>query len=253
VFDTAFHCTLPEAASTYAVPYEWRHRGIRRYGFHGTSFRWASARAAQLLQRPGDPDLRLILCHLGGGCSLCATVGGRSIDTTMGFTPLDGIAMSTRSGSIDPSIVLYQWRRGMSADEIERVLNEESGLQGLSGLPGDTRLILPQADAGNARAKLAINVFVHRLRAGIGQMLAALGQPPHAIVFTDAISEDEPRIRETACAAFAFLGLRLDAKKNCASPLDTDIATSHSTVRALLIKSREAWQIVRECHPLLQR
>jgi acetate kinase len=152
VFDTAFHRTLPEAAAVYAGPHDWLGRGIRRYGFHGTSFRWASRQAARLLDRPNDPELRLILCHLGGGCSLCATVGGRSIDTTMGFTPLDGIAMSTRSGAIDPGILIYLLREGTSADELEETLNKESGLKGVSGLPGDTRVVLPAAKNGDARA-----------------------------------------------------------------------------------------------------
>jgi acetate kinase len=251
VFDTAFHHTLSEAAATYAGPYEWIEKGIRRYGFHGTSFRYASQRAAQLLGRADDSQLRLILCHLGGGCSLCATIGGRSIDTTMGFTPLDGLAMSTRSGAVDPGILLYLLRQGASADELEKMLNKQSGLKGLSGLSGDTRVLLPAAESGDDRARLALDVFIHRLRAGIGQMLASLGDMPHALVFTDAISEDEPSIREAACAPFAFIGLQLDPQKNAASSLDTDFAAEGSRVRALLIKSREAWQIARECHALI--
>ena len=251
VFDTAFHRTLSEPAATYAGPYHWLEQGIRRYGFHGTSFRWAAPRAAQLLNRQNDDELRLIVCHLGGGCSLCATRVGRSIDTTMGFTPLDGVVMCTRSGSVDPGILLYLARQGATIDEIERALTKESGLKGLSGLPGDTRIIIPEANRGNPRAALAMNVFIHRLRAGIGEMLAALGQSPHAIVFTDVIGETEPGIRLAACEAFAFLGLRLDPLKNAASPCDADIAASESTVRVLLIRSREAWQIARECFALL--
>ena len=250
VFDTAFHKTLAPAAFTYAGPREWLARGIRRYGFHGTSFRWASERAAQLLGRAGDRELRLILCHLGGGCSLCATVGGRSIDTTMGFTPLDGIAMSTRSGAVDPGILIYLMREGATAGEIERTLNQESGLKGVSGLSGDTRILSPRAAQGDPHAKLALDVFLHRLRAGIGQMLAALGTPPHALVFTDAIAESEPALRAAACETFAFLGLQLDAARNAASPLDADLASEKSAVRILLIASREAWQIARECHAL---
>ena len=251
VFDTAFHRTLSEVAATYAGPHEWLTKGIRRYGFHGTSFRYASQRAAQLLGRADDSQLRLILCHLGGGCSLCATIGGRSIDTTMGFSPLDGLAMCTRSGAVDPGILLYLLRHGASADELEKMLNKQSGLKGLSGLNGDTRVLVPAAGRGDDRARLALDVFIHRLRAGIGQMLASLGDMPHALVFTDAISEGEPSIRESACAAFAFLGLQLDPQKNAASSFDTDFATKDSRVRALLIKSREAWQIARECHALI--
>ena len=208
----------------------WIDQGIRRYGFHGTSFRYASGRAAQLLGRINDPKLRLILCHLGGGCSLCATVGGRSIDTTMGFTPLDGIAMCTRSGAVDPGILLYLLRQGVSTDDLEKLLNKESGLKGLSGLSGDTRVLLPAATRGDDRARLALDVFIHRLQAGIGSMLASLGDVPHALVFTDAISEDEPSIRAAACAPFAFLGFDLDMQKNDISPLDADLATEISAV-----------------------
>lgn len=251
VFDTAYHRTLAPEASTYPGPREWLGQGLRRYGFHGTSFRWASAQAARLLGRVGDPELRLVICHLGGGCSLCATRGGVSVDTTMGFTPLDGIAMCTRSGSVDPGILVYLMRRGLSAGRIEKMLNKESGLKGLSGVSGDTRVLRPRMLAGEEGPRLAWGVFVHRLRAGIGQMLASLGAAPHALVFTDAISEDDPRMRADACSAFGFLGLELDPRRNTRSPVDADIATKASAVRVLIVKSREAWQIARECHELL--
>ncbi|GAA5483124.1 acetate/propionate family kinase [Haloferula sargassicola] len=251
VFDTAFHRTLPAAAFTYAGPRSWRSRGIRRFGFHGISFRAASTRAAEMLGRAGDPSLPLILCHLGGGCSLCATVGGRSIDTTMGLTPLDGIAMSTRSGAIDPAILIHLMRQGMRADEIETLLNRHSGLSGLSGLPGDTRRIRPAAGDGDPDARLALDVFIHRLRAGIGSMLASLGTLPGALVFTDTIGETEPTVRTAACEAFAFLGLTLDPALNGNAVPDCDVATADSRVRALVIHSREAWQMVKECRPLL--
>jgi len=252
IFDTSFHRTLPAAAATYAGPKTWLAQGVRRYGFHGTSFRYASGRAAQLLGRTEDSELRLIVCHLGGGCSICATLGGRSIDTTMGFTPLDGIAMCTRSGAIDPGILLYLLRHGLNADGLEEMLNKESGLKGLSGLSGDTRAIIPAAARGDKDARLALDVFLHRLQAGIGQMLASLGAAPHALVFTDAISEDEPSIRLAACKPFAFLGLHLDRQRNEASQLDSDLAAETSAIRVLLIKSREAWQIACECHALVK-
>lgn len=248
VFDTAFHRTLPREAATYAGPREWLEQGIRRYGFHGSSFRWASERAGQILGRENDSELRLILCHIGGGCSLCATRGGRSIDTTMGFTPLDGIAMCTRSGAVDPGILIHLLRSGKTVDELETILNKESGLKGLSGISGDSRVLLPKVRVGDSRATLAWDVFVHRLRAGIGQMLATLGDAPHAIVFTDAIGESEPALRSGACAPFAFLGLKLDESKNALSLPDTEISTPDSRVRVLIIKSRESWQIARECH-----
>jgi acetate kinase len=230
VFDTSFHLTMPQEAKVYAGPYAWLDQGIRRYGFHGTSFRFASARAARLLGREGDPGLRLVLAHLGGGCSLAATVGGKSVDTTMGFTPLDGIAMCTRSGAVDPGILLFLLRKNpdLGPDGLEKMLNKESGLAGLSGLPGDTRILLAEAAKGNARAKIAMDVFIHRLRAGFGQMIASLGDRPDAFVFTDAIAEDEPSVRAAVCESFRFLGVDLDFDQNAASPPDADIARPES-------------------------
>jgi acetate kinase len=252
VFDTSFHRTLSDAAATYPGPYEWLEKEIRRYGFHGTSFRWACGQAARILKRQDDPELRLIICHLGGGCSLAATVGGKSVDTTMGFTPMDGIAMCTRSGALDPGILLYLMRQNSDVDALEKTLDRGSGLQGLSGLPGDTRILIPEASKGNLRAKLAMDVFIHRLQAGIGQMVASLNGRPDAIVFTDAIGEDEPLVRSHACEPFRFMGLEIDLEKNAASPMDTDIASPKSVIRVLIVKSREDWQIACECHDLLQ-
>ena len=245
VFDTAFHRTLPEAASTYAGPFEWIEKGIVRYGFHGTSYRYASKRTADLLGREGDEGFRQILCHLGGGCSLAAVRGARCVDTTMGFTPMDGVAMCTRSGALDPGLLLYLLRHGADLDSLEDTLNKESGLSGLSGLPGDTRVIFPKARAGERRAKLALDVFIHRLRAGLGSMLASLGGLD-ALVFTDVIGETEPIVRERVCDAFGFLGLQLNPALNAASPADTDIAAAGSRVRVLIIKSQEDWQIAAE-------
>jgi len=250
VFDTSFHRTLSEAASTYPGPFAWLQKGIRRYGFHGTSFRWASGHAARLLKRENDPALRLIICHLGGGCSLAATIGGKSVDTTMGFTPMDGIAMCTRSGALDPGILLFLLRENPDVDKLEKTLDRESGLQGLSGLPGDTRILVPEASKGNQRAKVAMDVFIHRLQAGIGQMMAALNGRPDAIVFTDAIGEDEPLVRSRACEPFKFIGVQVDPEKNVTSPLDTDISFPENAVRVLIVKSREDWQIARECFVL---
>ena len=252
VFDTSFHRTLSEAAATYPGPYAWLQKGIRRYGFHGTSFRWASGQASRLLKRENDPELRLIICHLGGGCSLAATIGGKSVDTTMGFTPLDGIAMCTRSGAVDPGILLFLMRENADIKVLETTLERDSGLQGLSGLPGDTRILLPEASKGNPRAKLAMDVFVHRLQAGIGQMMASLNGRPDAIVFTDAIGEDEPLVRSSACGPFKFIGVEIDPENNATSPVDTDISIPKSAVRVLIVKSREDWQIARECHELCQ-
>jgi len=250
VFDTSFHRTLSQAAQTYPGPYDWLEKEIRRYGFHGTSFSWASGQAARLLQRENDPALRLIICHLGGGCSLAATIGGKSVDTTMGFTPMDGIAMCTRSGALDPGILLFLLRENPDIDALEKTLDRKSGLQGLSGLPGDTRILLPEVAKGNQRAKLAVDVFIHRLQAGIGQMIASLSGRPDAIVFTDAIGEDEPLVRSRACEPFQFMGVEVDLQKNAASPLDSDISLPKTPVRVLIVKSREDWQIARECHEI---
>jgi acetate kinase len=190
---------------------------------------------------------------LGGGCSLAATVGGKSVDTTMGFTPMDGIAMCTRSGALDPGILLFLMRENPDIDQLEKTLDRESGLQGLSGLPGDTRILVPAANKGNPRAKLAMDVFLHRLQAGMAQMMASLDGRPDAIVFTDAIGEDEPLVRSRACAPFQFIGVKIDPDKNAASPLDSDISPSKVPVRVLIVKSREDWQIARECHQLEHR
>lgn len=245
VFDTAFHRTLPQAATTYAGPYEWVERGFVRYGFHGTSYRYASRRASEIINRQHDEDLCQILCHLGGGCSLAAVRGTRCVDTTMGFTPLDGIAMCTRSGTIDPGIMLHLLRHGTDVDSLEQILNKQSGLSGLSGLPGDTRVIFPKARENDRRAKLAMDVFIHRLRAGIGAMLASLGRLD-ALVFTDVIGETEPVVRQRACDAFGFLGLRLDDNLNASSLPDTDIATKDSSVRVVVVHGEENWQIAAE-------
>ena len=245
VFDTAFHRTLSEAAATYAGPFEWLENGLLRYGFHGTSFRYANRRAAELLGRQDDEHLCQILCHLGGGCSLAAVRGSRSVDTTMGFTPMDGIAMCTRSGAIDPGLMIHLLRHGTDLDSLERMLNKQSGLAGLSGLAGDTRIIFPKAREHHPRAKLAMEVFIHRLRAGVGSMLATLGHLD-ALIFTDVIGETEPVVRERLCKAFGFLNLRLDSALNASSPADTDIAASDSSVRVMIIKSQENWQIATE-------
>jgi acetate kinase len=245
VFDTAFHRTLSEAAATYAGPFEWLENGLLRYGFHGTSFRYANRRAAELLGRQDDEHLCQILCHLGGGCSLAAVRGSRSVDTTMGFTPMDGIAMCTRSGAIDPGLMIHLLRHGTDLDSLERMLNKHSGLAGLSGMPGDTRIIFPRAREHHPRAKLAMEVFIHRLRAGVGSMLATLGHLD-ALIFTDVIGETEPVVRERLCKAFGFLNLRLDSALNASSPADTDIAASDSSVRVMIIKSQENWQIATE-------
>jgi acetate kinase len=250
VFDSAFHATLPPAAYTYPGPVPWIEEGIRRFGFHGISHRYVSHRAARLLHRPVE-DLKLITCHLGNGCSLAAVSGGRSVDTTMGFTPLEGLMMGTRSGSIDPGIVIYLMRRHRyTADDIDRILNRESGLKGLAG-SGDMRAVIAGIDHGDERARLALDVFVHRLSAGIGAMLAALGGLD-ALVFTGGIGENVPLVRERSCRPFEFLGVQIDPASNAQRP-DRDIAAAGSVVRVLVIRTEEDWEIARECRRLSSR
>jgi acetate kinase len=252
VFDTAFHHHLPQAAAVYPGPYSWWEKdGIRRYGFHGINHQYCAERAAQLLKSDSSAGLKLVSCHLGNGCSLAAIDGGRSVDTTMGFTPLEGLMMGTRSGSIDPAIVTYLIRQqGSTADQVDRILNEQSGLLGISGLSSDMREILNARKSGNSRAQLAFDIFVHRLRTGIGAMAAALGGID-ALIFTAGIGEHSLDVRAAACAGFDYLGVSIDVEKNQASPVDADIAGKNSRVRILVIRAQEDWAIARFCWTLI--
>jgi acetate kinase len=250
VFDTAFHSTLPEPAAVYPGPRRWLEAGIRRFGFHGISHQYTSRRAAEILGR--DPaSLRMITCHLGNGCSLAAVQHGKSIDTTMGFTPLEGLMMGTRSGSVDPGILIYLVRsRGYAADQLDRILNQESGLKGLSGLSGDMREVLAAMAEGNRNARLAFDVYAQRLCREIGGMLGSLGGLD-ALVFTAGIGENCPALREIVAKRFAFLGVELDPEKNACPPADTDISSARAAVRTLVVHTEEDWEIARECFRLL--
>src|SRR6266849_5720151 len=251
VFDTGFHSRLPDAAATYPGPYEWLAQGIRRYGFHGINHQYCAERTAQLLGKDLR-SLKLVTCHLGNGCSLAAIREGRSVDTTMGFTPLEGLMMGTRSGSVDPGILTYLIRqRQFSGQQLDEVLNQESGLLGVSGISSDMRLILAASKNGHERAKLALDIYVHRLRSGIGAMIAVLGGVD-ALVFTAGVGENSPEVRAAVCENFAFLDLRLDQVKNAESPLDEDISALDATVRILVIHAQEDWMIARECWNLVQ-
>jgi acetate kinase len=179
-------------------------------------------------------------------------LGNRSVDTTMGFSPLDGIAMCTRSGAIDPGILIYLLRAAVTVDDLDHLLNERSGLSGLAGLPGDTRVLIPEAGKGNDRARLALDVFVHRLRAGIGSMMASLGGCD-VLVFTDVIGETEPSLRAAACEPFSFAGVKLDAKRNVSATGDTEISADDSKVRIFVIKSNESWQVAQEAAAVCRR
>ncbi|WP_445171041.1 acetate kinase [Microcoleus sp.] len=249
VFDTAFHAQLPPAAFVYPGPYEWLENGIRRYGFHGISHQYCARRAAQILNRD-LAHLRLISCHLGNGCSLAAIRGGWSVDTTMGFTPLDGLMMGSRSGAIDPGIIIHLLKRSdLNSEKLDNILNRNSGLKGISGVSSDMRQIGEAITQGNERAQLALDIYIHRLRAGIGAMLASLGGLD-ALIFTGGVGENSAVVRAAACEAFGFLGLKLDGEKNQHSPVDEDIAAVDSAARVLVIHTQEDWEIARECWKL---
>jgi acetate kinase len=247
VFDTAFYGDLPEVAYVYPVPYQWLERGIRKYGFHGISHQYCTQRAAQLLGR-NLKELRLISCHLGNGCSLAAVKFGRCIETTMGFTPLDGLMMGTRCGSIDPGIILHLLReQEYTVAELDRVLNFESGLLGISGVSNDLREIDKAIAAGNTRAKLALDIYIDRLTAKIGSLLPNLGGVD-ALIFTGGVGENHPGIRAAVADKLAFLGVEIDPALN-SLPMtqDLDLATDRSQVRILTIHTQEEWQIAMIC------
>jgi acetate kinase len=244
VFDTAFHATIAEAARVYPLPYAWHADwGLRRYGFHGLSHAYCTGQAARML---GSTPRRLIIAHLGNGCSMSAVRDGSCVDTSMGFTPLDGLMMGTRSGSVDPGLLLHVLRRkGLTPDRLDTVLNHESGLLGVSGVSSDMRQVLAAAHAGNARARLALDLYAHRVRQTIGAMAATLGGVD-ALVFTAGVGEHAVEVRASICQGLGFLGLELDAQANATRKPDADVATATSPGRILVIGTREDVIIVRE-------
>jgi acetate kinase len=246
VFDTGFHRTLPLAAKIYPGPYEWFERDIRRYGFHGINHEYCAHRAAHLLKRELT-SLKIVSCHLGNGCSLAAIDGGKSVDTTMGFTPLEGIMMGTRSGSVDPGILIHLMRaEDATAKDLDDILNRRSGLLGISGVSSDMRDVLEAAEKGNHRAQLAADIFVHRLQAGIAAMAASMGGVD-AMVFTAGIGENAAAVRRDTCAKLGFLGVQLDDPKNFSAKPDAAISAANSAVHVLVIRAQEDWSIAREC------
>jgi acetate kinase len=249
-FDTAFHAGIPAGASTYAIPREWRMRwDLRKYGFHGLSHAYASGRAAELLGRSLD-GVRLVTCHLGAGASLAAVLDGRSVDTTMGFTPLDGLVMATRSGSIDPGLVLWlEEHVQMPPAELASTLEHRSGLLGLAGT-ADMRAILASAGAGQPDAVLALDVYHHRLRGAVAAMAAALGGLD-VLVFTGGVGENAPAVRERAARDLAFLGVSLDVARNRAAGDDREIGSPGAAVRTFVIAAREDVQIAHEVRAVL--
>jgi acetate kinase len=242
-FDTAFHSTLSETARTYPLPRMWtRQWGIRRYGFHGLSHSYCAIRAAELLNRS---ELRIVIAHLGNGASVSAVRDGVCVDTSMGFTPLDGLMMGTRCGSVDPGILLYLLQhKGLDASQLDKALNHESGLLGVSGFSSDMRQVLSELPH-NPDARLAVDLFVHRIRQTVGGMVATLGGID-ALVFTAGVGEHAPEIRRQVCENMDFLGLKIDrhANENCQP--DADISMSSSAARILVISTREDLTIVRQ-------
>jgi acetate kinase len=249
VFDTGFHHQMPRVAQTYPGPYEWFERGIRRYGFHGINHQYGSTRAAQLIAKDLK-SLKIVSCHLGNGCSITGIRAGRSVGTTMGFTPLDGLMMGTRSGSVDPGILIFLMRQhGLDADRIDDMLNKESGLLGISGLSGDMRDVLAGMHAGNERAKLAFDLYTHGLRIAIGGMAAVL-EGLDVLVFTAGVGENSPEVRAATCKGLDFLGVTIDLNRNKESLLDADISSPDSRVKVLVIRAAEDWAIAGECWKL---
>jgi acetate kinase len=251
VFDTGFHATIPPEAAVYPVPRRWREEwGVRRYGFHGLSVAWSTQRAPELLGRPVE-GLRLVVCHLGGGCSVSAVRDGRSVDNTMGFSPLEGVPMATRSGSVDPGALVYLMReRGLDGEGLERALNFDSGLKGLAGGCGDMREIERAVARGENDAMLATEVFAHRVAAAVSAMACSAGGID-ALVFTAGIGEGSVATRERVCERLAFLGLHLDPDRNSVAEEDRDIATNLSAVRALVVRAREELIAARAARELL--
>ncbi len=249
-FDTAFHAHIPPAAATYALPAQWRHRwALRRFGFHGLSHAYASRRAAELTGRKLE-DLRIVTCHLGAGASLAAVNGGVSVDTTMGFTPQEGLVMATRSGSVDPGLLLWlEEHVGMPPSELATTLEHRSGLLGLCG-SSDMRVILQAEAAGDADSALAIDVYLHRLRGGIAAMAAAMGGLD-TLVFTGGVGEHAAPIRERAAAELAFLGVALDPEANAGAAGDAEIGASGAAVRTLVVTAREDVEIARGVRQVL--
>jgi acetate kinase len=254
VFDTSFHQSIPEHAFIYAVPYElYKENKVRRYGFHGTSHRFVAARAAAMLGKPLS-DVNLITCHLGNGCSMTAIRGGKSIDTTMGLTPLEGLVMGTRSGDIDPALIAYLERvKKLSVSQIDNLLNKKSGLLGLSGVSNDVRAVMQAEAEGNKRAALALTIYCYRIKKYIGAYTAALGMVS-AVVFTAGVGENATAIRARVLEEMDALGYRLDLEKNTSAVgKELDVATADSPIRILVVPTNEELLIAQDTYQLTKK
>jgi acetate kinase len=252
VFDTAFHQKMPPHAYLYGIPYElYRKYKIRRYGFHGTSHYFVSERAAELSGKPIQ-DLKIITCHLGNGCSMAAVKNGISVDTTMGFTPLEGLLMGTRSGDMDPQIILYiLGKEGLEKSEAETLLNKHSGLLGLSGTSSDMREIVEEMKNGDKKCKNAFDVFTYRVKKYIAAYAAAMGGI-NSVVFTGGIGENSPDVRKACCEGMEFMGLKFDNEKNNSEEKEKDISTSDSAVKVYVIPTNEELVIAMDTMKIVQ-
>lgn len=252
VFDTSFHQTMPDYAYMYAIPYEYYDKyKLRRYGFHGTSHRYVSERAAAMLGKAPE-DVNVVTCHLGNGSSIAAVKGGRCLDTTMGVTPLEGMMMGTRCGNIDPAIIPFLMRKGevTTADDIDKLLNKRSGMLGINGVTTDNREILRMAEEGNERCRLIERMFVHQLTKFIGGYIAAM-RGADAIVFTGGIGENTSLYREKVCENLEFLGVKIDPEKNKLRGQELDISADGAKVRVLVIPTNEELVIARDTYAIV--
>ncbi|HYF83150.1 MAG TPA: acetate kinase [Clostridia bacterium] len=253
VFDTAFHQTMPKEAYIYAIPYEFYEKyKIRRYGFHGTSHKYVSEKAAEMLGKPLE-QLKLITCHLGNGASIAAVKYGKSVETSMGFTPLEGLAMGTRSGDIDPAIIKYlSEKENMSVAKVDDMLNKKSGVLGISGVSSDFRDVEEAADNGNEKAKLALDVYVHKVKKYIGAY-AAIMNGADAIIFTAGLGENSDFIRSAVCKDMSFLGIELDEAKNKVRGKEVDLSKAGSKVKVLLVPTNEELMIARDTKKIINK
>jgi acetate kinase (EC 2.7.2.1) len=252
VFDTAFHQTMPKKAYIYALPYEYYERyKLRKYGFHGTSHKYVSERAAALLNRPYD-QLKIVTCHLGNGSSITAVDCGRSVDTSMGFTPLDGVPMGTRCGAIDPAVVTFIMNKErLSTEEMDYIMNKKSGVLGISGVSSDFRDLDKAVEEGNERAELALDVFAYHVKKLIGAYACAMGGLD-AVVFTAGIGENNPELRQKICSNLDFLGIKIDPEKNKVRGVEADVSTDDARVRVLVIPTNEELAIAKETIRLIK-